>query len=117
MVMAVTQSAIWQRARRSRRQLVEVPFQLVDRHEEVPDPLPTVIRGVIDLAFQEGDGWVIVDYKTDAARGRALSKLVARYAPQLRLYAEAWRRCTGEPVDEVGLFFTRSGKYWPLADC
>ncbi|HKJ01415.1 MAG TPA: UvrD-helicase domain-containing protein, partial [Longimicrobiales bacterium] len=28
-------------------------------------PVPSVLEGVIDLAFREPDGWVIADYKTD----------------------------------------------------
>lgn len=41
----------------------------------------------MDCAFREGDGWVLLDYKTDRVEDPAA--FVARYAPQLRLYAQA----------------------------
>jgi len=106
-VLSVTGSALWQRARRARRHLTEVPFQVLEPGE----PHPTVVRGVIDLVFDEGDGWVVVDYKTDLAAGD-LPQLARRHAPQLQLYADAWTRCTREPVKEVGLLLVRDGCHY-----
>ena len=103
-VSGVLVSRIWQRARLARRRLSEVPFQVLQEGE----PHPTVVRGVIDLAFDEGDGWVVVDYKTERP-GRSDDELVRRHAPQVRLYAEALRRCTGEAVKELGLLMVRDG--------
>ena len=40
---------------------------------ESPDDGVGVLEGVIDLAFQESDGWVIVDYKTDVGPIRTSS--------------------------------------------
>jgi NAD(P)H dehydrogenase (quinone) len=67
-------SALWRRALGAKRVLTEVPFVTYLRPE---DPLleckptaaavPTILRGVVDLAFLEPDGWVIVEYKTDQA--------------------------------------------------
>ena len=63
-------------------------------------------------AIVDPDGWVVVDYKTDVvSRSRPLDSLVAHYLPQVRTYAAAWARCTGQPVKEVGLFFTSAGAY------
>ncbi|HWC96004.1 MAG TPA: UvrD-helicase domain-containing protein [Candidatus Sulfopaludibacter sp.] len=66
-----------------------------------------VIRGQIDLWFEEGGELCIVDYKTDAvglveARARAHD-----YALQLRLYATAIERVTGRPPDRAWLHFLR----------
>jgi ATP-dependent helicase/nuclease subunit A len=93
-----------------------VPFQ-VPRIAPGPDggDLPGVVRGVIDLAFEEPDGWVLVDYKTDRVSGQALLAAAARYAAQVRLYAEAWQQCTAKPVKETGLLFTRAATYLTLA--
>jgi ATP-dependent helicase/nuclease subunit A len=71
----------------------------------------TIRRGVIDLAFWEHDGWVIVDYKTDRAEPRLLPKLVKYYGPQVKNYADTWQTITGEAVHEVGLLFTRANRY------
>ena len=60
---------------------------------EVPFVLPvggTVIRGQIDLLAQgPGGERVVVDFKTDALKGRAPADLVGRYAAQREVYALA----------------------------
>jgi len=66
----------------------------------------TVLEGVIDLAFQETDGWVIADYKTDVGTDPDFADRVRSYRRQVELYADAWERLTGETVKERVLFFT-----------
>jgi len=110
-VRAVMQAEIWQRAEASRRRLAEVPFEiLLERQGSVP----ALVRGSIDLVFEESDGWVIVDYKTDSIPGGKPGALVDRYAPQVRLYADAWERITGEKVKEMGLYFSRANVFAPV---
>ncbi|MBU4194916.1 MAG: PD-(D/E)XK nuclease family protein [Actinobacteria bacterium] len=108
----VVGSGIWGRARRSRRWFAEVPFE-VPLEEDAR--VPTVLRGSIDLVFEEEGGWVLVDYKTDRVRG-AGAGLLEKYAPQVRLYAEVWERCTGETVKETALYFVRSGELVTISD-
>jgi ATP-dependent helicase/nuclease subunit A len=57
----VIASDLWRRALSSEQRLAEVPFTL----EQKDGDRPTYLEGVIDLAFREPDGWVVVDYKTD----------------------------------------------------
>jgi ATP-dependent helicase/nuclease subunit A len=73
------------------------------------DPLPTVLEGVIDLAFREDGGWVIADYKTDVGTDPDFPRRLQTYRRQVDLYAEAWTRLTGDPVKERVLFFTAQG--------
>lgn len=101
---SVMGSEIWRRAQRSERVLAEVPFQVMAGEEA---PVPTVLRGAIDLIFKESGGWVLVDYKTDAFEGSPAA-LAEKYAPQVRLYAGAWESLTGEPVKETALYFLRN---------
>lgn len=109
-VRSVTGSKIWERARKSERVFTEVPFQVMAG----PDAeVPTVLRGSIDLVFLEGDGWVLVDYKTDAWTGSP-EALVRRYASQVRLYASAWEDITKEPVRETALYLLRAGVLVPV---
>jgi ATP-dependent exoDNAse (exonuclease V) beta subunit len=110
-VRRVMQADIWRRARSSTRCLVEVPFHMLQTTEAAPDTPPTLVRGVIDLVFHEPSGWVIVDYKSDAQPTGTLPALVAHYRPQLEAYAAAWRAMTGEPVAELGLYFTHLEHY------
>ena len=61
-----------------------------------------LVQGVIDCAFREGDGWILVDYKTD--RVEDTDAFVALYRPQLKWYAEALRELSGLPVKEAWLY-------------
>ncbi|MCP4815321.1 MAG: PD-(D/E)XK nuclease family protein, partial [Planctomycetaceae bacterium] len=78
-VQSVLKSDIWQRAQASAKRLVEVPFEHCLDASDSETGLPTLVRGVIDLIFQEDDGWVIVDYKTDAVTDSSVDKLVDHY--------------------------------------
>jgi ATP-dependent helicase/nuclease subunit A len=95
-------SPLGTRVRRSPKVLCEVPFAEMVGGQEVP----TVLHGVIDLLFFEEGGWVLVDYKSDAAAVQGTEELVRHYAPQLSRYAEFWRGRLGQPVADALLFFT-----------
>jgi ATP-dependent helicase/nuclease subunit A len=114
-VHAVMRSDIWKRAQANTRRLVEVPFQtLMPPDPNVPDSIPVILRGVIDLVFQEANGWVVVDYKTDARSEGELPALVDHYRGQVEAYADFWHAAVGEPVVEKGLYFTHAGTYAKL---
>lgn len=107
LVRKVMASAILKRAQASPRRLVEVPFELA---MPAADGCPSILRGVIDLAFQEGGGWVIVDYKTDGQE-QAFDELVEQYRGQLQTYAQAWQTIVRQPVQEIGLYFASFDRY------
>lgn len=69
-----------------------------------------ILEGVIDLVFEEADGWVVVDYKTDVGTDPRFAERVAGYRRQVDLYADAWGSLTGDPVKERVLFFTTQGR-------
>ncbi|PKQ27702.1 MAG: hypothetical protein CVT63_06610 [Candidatus Anoxymicrobium japonicum] len=97
-VKVVMTSDIWKRALNADKRLSEATFHLPDGRN--------LVRGSIDLAFLEDGGWVIVDYKTDAAGPDGdLSVAASKYAPQIRLYARAFETCTGQKVKEAVLYF------------
>jgi ATP-dependent exoDNAse (exonuclease V) beta subunit len=56
-----------------------------------------LLEGVVDLAFEEEEGWTVVDYKTD----REIAEAGARYRKQVTLYAEAISRATGRNATGV----------------
>ena len=72
-------------------------FNLLIRREE-----QMILQGVIDLAFREGDEWVILDYKTD--RGKTAEQLAEEYRPQVLWYCKAVSELTGQKVKEAGLY-------------
>ena len=61
-----------------------------------------IVQGMIDCAFLEGNGWILLDYKTD--RIRSEQDFVEEYRPQLEWYAVALRELTGKPVKECWLY-------------
>jgi ATP-dependent exoDNAse (exonuclease V) beta subunit len=65
----------------------EVPIALRDGDR-------SLIEGVIDLAFEEEDGWTVIDFKTD----EELQSASAAYERQTGLYAAALRLVSGRPV-------------------
>jgi len=57
----------------------------------------TLVEGVADCVFESGEGYVVIDFKTDRASG----ELLDRYRRQVALYAEAVSRATGRPARAV----------------
>ncbi len=108
LVTSILGSDLWRRVLGSAERHAEVPFALrLDGQEIGAAKGPTLLQGTIDLAFREDGHWVIVDYKTDRIEGD-LQPYVEYYAPQVRLYALAWKRLLGEPVSEAILFFSQT---------
>jgi ATP-dependent exoDNAse (exonuclease V) beta subunit len=64
-----------------------------------------VLRGQIDLWFEQGGELVLVDYKTDRDEASA-----GNYALQLRLYAIALERYAGRLPDRAVLYYARSDR-------
>ena len=61
-----------------------------------------ILQGMIDCAFREGDGWILLDYKTDRIRDE--QAFLEEYRPQLEWYAAALQKLTGRPVYESWLY-------------
>jgi ATP-dependent helicase/nuclease subunit A len=75
-----------ERARQARRVLREAPVLLALDGQRL-------FEGVIDLAFEEPERWVIVDYKTDEGA------LPVHYRQQLGWYVYTVARLTGKPAE------------------
>jgi ATP-dependent helicase/nuclease subunit A len=110
-VQAVMRSDIWTRAQAGSKRFAEVPFETLTKYTGSHGAVPTLVRGVIDLVFREPAGWVVVDYKTEQVPKESLADLVAYYRDQLVTYADTWESMVGEPVHELGIFFTHSRHY------
>ena len=68
----------------------------------------TTVQGVADCIFEEEDGIVIVDYKTD--RVFSEEALRERYRVQLGLYGRLIGRALGRPVKECLLYSFALGR-------
>lgn len=90
----------------------EQPFVLeVEAKEIYPDTAcvrPLLVQGIIDVYFEEEDGLVVLDYKTD--RVRTEEELVRKYQSQLEYYARALSQITGKAVKEKIIYSFALGK-------
>lgn len=82
--------------------VVEPPFALVLAGQ--------VVRGRIDAVYREGDGYLLVDWKTN--RAPTADPL------QLAIYRVAWAELSGVPVERVraAFYYVRSGEVVEPAD-
>ena len=111
-VEGVRKSPLWRRALASKHRLAEVPFALpVDPVDLglAGAPGATVLQGAIDLVFEEADGWVLVDYKSDTVTPENRADLEAYYAAQVAHYRRYWEKLTGRRT-RAGLFFLHTGE-------
>ena len=98
---------------RERRFLVKLDYGLCTGKEE-DSGREVVVQGVCDFVFEEDDGLVIVDYKTD--RIRSIEELSDRYSRQLLIYRLAMEKMTGRRVKECVLYSIELGKALSLLD-
>ena len=69
-----------------------------------------LLQGVIDCCFLENDGWILLDYKTDALLPHESPEEAAqKHARQLLLYADALSVLSGLPVREQYVVLLRAG--------
>ena len=112
----LTSGAAWRMAEADRkgRLYKEQPFVLglpADRLKpEFPSEETVLIQGIIDVFFEEEDGFVVLDYKTDAVD--TAEELVKRYQVQLAYYSEALTQIFGKekPVKERIIYSFKLGQ-------
>ena len=93
------QTELFERLRRARRVLRELPFILNERHG--------MVQGIIDVIFEETDGsWHILDYKT--AVGSAEQVKSHEYGLQIQLYALAVERLLRKTPATGILYFLKN---------
>ena len=76
---------------------------------EFPGGEHVLIQGIIDVFFEEEDGLVLLDYKTDSVS--SMKELWNRYETQLDYYGEALERLMGRPVKEKILYSFHLERY------
>jgi ATP-dependent exoDNAse (exonuclease V) beta subunit len=106
LVDAFQASELGRRAARASR--IEREFDFLMAVEDV------VLRGQIDLWFEEAGELVLADYKTDDIKAREAASRARLYAPQLRLYALALERITGRTPAHAFVYYLRPGVAVPI---
>ncbi len=69
-----------------------------------------LLQGVIDCYFEEADGIVLLDYKTDYVAPGKVDKIRERYRVQISYYARALERLTGKKVKEKMIYLFWNGE-------
>lgn len=99
-------------AARAEKMFKEQPFVLgVDETEIYPEGTKgelVLVQGIIDVYFEEADGLVVLDYKTDKIF--SAEELAERYHAQLDYYARALEQMTGKKVKEKIIYSFTLGK-------
>lgn len=116
-IRAFFASGLGQRLCRSANVRRELPFSLMLPAERFYPELAgsdekIFVQGIIDTLFDEPDGLVLVDYKTDHAGNG--SRLAEKYAIQLALYAEAVETILKQPVKEKYLYLFNTAEVLKL---
>ena len=79
-------------------------------YPEAEEGRKLLIQGVVDAYFEEADGLILVDYKTDYVEKGGEAVLYRKYAAQLNYYTEALEQLTGRKVKEKILYSVRLQK-------
>lgn len=93
----------------------EMPFT----YAYVKDGEAQILQGIADCLFQEEDGWVLLDYKTDRVEGRFQQEeipveMAARYRIQLNLYKTAIESILNIHIKEMVLYLFDGGIILPI---
>lgn len=108
-VMAFFESELYRRIRSAKKYERERKFTVTSAHLKANNPelenlkdSDNMIKGIVDIMFEENDGLVVVDYKTD--RGISADGLRERYEKQLQIYKSAVELITGKKVKELIIY-------------
>lgn len=112
LVTAFLRSRIGQRLVQAKRVEREIPFNyglpasaVYPGSSGAIQQETVLIQGIVDCLFEEEDGWVLLDYKTDRMEGRDPLNWAERYKVQLGLYAKAVEHIWKRPLKDVYLVF------------
>ncbi len=108
-VLAFFGSALYKRIRSAKNYSRERKFTVSSSDLKAINPefdhirdSDNMIKGIVDIMFEESDGLVVVDYKSD--RGISGNGLRERYSKQLQIYKSAVELITGKKVKELVIY-------------
>lgn len=87
---------------RERQFVMGVPLSFIHPNQSSDETV--LLQGIIDLYFQEEDGIVLVDYKTDRVKKGQEDVLIQRYKTQLLCYKKAIEQLTNQRVKEIYIY-------------
>lgn len=108
-ILKFFQTQIGQRILQAEKVYREMPFVYVKQACDIIPDLEDcseklLIQGVIDCFFEEEDGLILVDYKTNYVDIESKEEIIRQYSIQMELYKEALTHITGKNVKERYLY-------------
>lgn len=109
------ESNLGKRVKQSNKVYKEQPFYIQvpstelykDLNEEIYKNEEILIQGIIDCYFEEDDGLVLLDYKTDYVESE--EEIIEKYRVQIQYYAKALKNITGKVVKEKYIYLFYNG--------
>lgn len=106
------ESPLGQRILKSKNVKREVPFYMEVKACEIYKGLEedryvnemVILQGVIDCYFEEQDGLVLIDYKTDFVKDGNTDTIREKYAVQIDYYSKTLEKLTGKRVKEKYIY-------------
>lgn len=87
---------------KERQFVIGIPFSQMNKEAKTDDQI--VVQGIIDVYFEEEDGFVLLDYKTDKILEGEEALLIKRYHAQMESYRQALEKITGKKVKESYIY-------------
>lgn len=95
--------------KREMRFMTEIPAKSIDPTLEIAvDDANIIVQGAVDLCFEEEDGIVVLDFKTDKVDD--ISQLVDCYGEQLEIYSTAAQKIFNKPIKEKIIYSFHLGE-------
>ncbi len=115
-------SGLGQRLLASRAVNRETPFNIELECTEVYRDMPSdlyagetiLLQGVIDCFFEEQEGLILVDYKTDYVPASGINRIKELYGIQIDYYVKALESITGKKVQEKFIYLFYNGEIVPF---
>ena len=87
-------------------------------HREIPmsykNDAGSIVRGICDLSLQTKDGWVVIDHKSYPGGRDEATDRAAKYASQLKAYADGIAAASKKPVLEQWIHLPLLGLAVPV---
>lgn len=87
-----------------KEQTIYSRIKVSDVYDEVKTDDTIMLRGIVDVYFEEDDEIVIIDYKTDYVTEENKLEIINKYKKQVELYKEAITNLIGKNVKETYLY-------------
>ncbi|MBP2114079.1 UvrD-helicase domain-containing protein [Paenibacillus silagei] len=118
----VVNHPLWRRALAAKRRIHELPLRTVRADIELfgedsivgSEAKTLYLKGVIDFLFEEEEGWVVVDFKTDVYEEGQQAAFVEFYRPQVVAYRRELEIAFGMKVQEAVMYFLHRNEYVSL---